>query len=252
MGALDPGADDEELRQAHKMEALGRLAAGVAHDFNNVLTAILAYSDCLLSALENEPSGRLRADVEQIRRAGERGAALTRQLLAFSRRQILDLEALDLNTIVRDAASLVGPLLGERVTLDTALAPRLGAVRSDRSQMDQVVLNLVLNARDAMPDGGRIRIETAEVGLGPRDAAARGLAPGRYVRLSVTDEGVGMDESVRTRIFEPFFTTKPPGRGTGLGLSTVHGIVRQSGGDVRVSSAPGRGSTFEVLLPWVG
>ncbi|HKC24170.1 MAG TPA: ATP-binding protein, partial [Thermoanaerobaculia bacterium] len=223
-----------------------------AHDFNNLLTAILCYSDSLLMALEDEPTGRLRADVEQIRRAGERAAALTRQLLAFSRRQILDLEPLDLNAIVRDAATMLGPLLGERIGLDVALAPALGAIRSDRSQMDQVVLNLVLNARDAMPNGGRILIETAEIGLGSRDARARGLAPGRYVRLAVTDEGVGMDESVRSRIFEPFFTTKPPGRGTGLGLSTVHGIVRQTGGDVRVSSAPGRGATFEVLLPRVG
>jgi two-component system, cell cycle sensor histidine kinase and response regulator CckA len=242
---------EDQLRQAQKMEAIGQLAGGVAHDFNNLLTAINGYSDLTLRRLAEEDP--LRRNVEEVRKAGERAAALTRQLLAFSRKQVLQPVALDLNALVSDMEKMLRRLIGEDVELRTALAPGLGSIKADPGQVEQVIMNLAVNARDAMPRGGKLTIETAEVRLG-EDAASRlaAAAPGTYVLLSVADTGVGIDDETLEHIFEPFFTTKEQGKGTGLGLSTVYGIVKQSGGGVRVTSEVGRGSTFEVYFPRVG
>jgi len=239
-----------QLLQAQKMESVGRLAGGVAHDFNNLLTVITGCSEELLQGL---PAGSiLREDAEAIRQAGARAAALTRQLLAFSRRQILQPRVLDLNRVVADVGLMLRRLLGEDVEVSAVLEPELGRVLADPNQLHQVLLNLAVNARDAMPSGGRLTIETSnfEVGL-PPGAGASGPRPGRYVRVSVTDTGVGMDAATQQHVFDPFFTTKPPGLGTGLGLSTVYGIVNQSGGWVSVRSEPGAGSTFDICLPRV-
>jgi two-component system cell cycle sensor histidine kinase/response regulator CckA len=239
---------EEQLRQSQKMEAVGRLAGGVAHDFNNYLTAILGYSEIL--ALELGPDHAARDRVEQIHQAGERAAALTRQLLALSRRQNLEPEVLDLAELVRGLETMIGRLLGEDIRL-TMIAPSgLGRVEADRSQLEQVILNLAVNARDAMPQGGSLTFELRDVELDRAQASARvGLRPGPHVVLKVSDTGIGMDAKVLERIFEPFFTTKERGKGTGLGLSTVHGIVHQSNGAIAVASAPGRGTTFEIHLP---
>jgi PAS domain S-box-containing protein len=239
---------EDQLRQSHKMEAVGRLAGGVAHDFNNYLTAILGYSEIL--ALELGPDHAARDRVEQIHQAGERAAALTRQLLALSRRQNLEPEVLDLAELVRGLQTMIGRLLGEDVRLTTIAPPGLGRVEADRSQLEQVILNLAVNARDAMPQGGSLTFELRAVELDRAQASARvGLRPGPHVVLKVSDTGIGMDAEVLERIFEPFFTTKERGKGTGLGLSTVHGIVHQSNGAIAVASAPGRGTTFEIHLP---
>jgi two-component system cell cycle sensor histidine kinase/response regulator CckA len=239
---------EDQLRQSQKMEAVGRLAGGIAHDFNNLLTAILGYGEILLDQLA--PDDPSRVSVQQIHKAGERAAALTRQLLAFSRRQNLTPEVLDLAEVIRGLAGLIERLIGEDVTLRVAAAPEAGRVEADRSQLEQVILNLAVNARDAMPDGGDLTFTLGNVGLDEAAVGVQaGLRPGPHVVLTVSDTGTGMDAATLERIFEPFFTTKGPGKGTGLGLSTVHGIVHQSRGSISVSSQPGRGTTFEIHLP---
>ena len=237
---------EEQLRHAQKMEAIGRLSGGIAHDFNNLLTAIRGYSELLLRALADSP---LRADVEEIFHAAERAATLTGQLLAFSRRQILSPEILVLNQRVMDMSRMLNRLIGEHIAIDLRLATDLWSVRADAAQLEQVLVNLGLNARDAMPDGGRVAIETANRDVTAAQAVALEIKEGPYVELRVRDTGVGIPIDLQPRIFEPFFTTKPKGQGTGLGLSMVYGFVRQSGGTVTVQSAPGRGTTFSLLLP---
>ena len=230
---------EEQFRQAQKMEAVGRLAGGIAHDFNNLLTVMTSCSEMLLDDLAAEDARR--GDVEEIRGAAQRAASLTRQLLAFSRKQILQPTLLDLNSVATEMERMVSRVVGENVKVATHLDPDLGFVRADLGQIEQVVMNLVVNARDAMPDGGRIVIAT-------RNVAANGDERGA-VALEVRDEGVGIAPDAMPHIFEPFFTTKERGKGTGLGLSTVYGIVKQSGGDIEVESIPGRGSIFRVVLP---
>ncbi len=240
---------EEELLQSQKMEAVGRLAGGVAHDFNNILGVITGYADLLARELRSDERQAKRA--AQIQKAAERAASLTRQLLAFSRKQVLEAKVLDLGAVVSDMEKMLRRLIGEDLQLEIACDPDLGLVKTDPSQLEQVVMNLVVNARDAMPRGGQLSIASHELDLDEAEARPLELAPGRYVALRVRDTGCGMDAETQKRIFEPFFTTKPTGTGTGLGLSTVYGIVKQSGGAVRVQSAPGRGATFEVLLPRV-
>ncbi len=237
---------EEEFRQAQKMEAVGRLAGGVAHDFNNLLTVILGYGQMVRERLG--PDSPCRPDLDEVLRASERAASLSRQLLAFSRKQVLQLRVLDLNAVIAEMEKLLGRVIGEDVRLLSRLDPALGRVRVDPGQIEQVILNLAINARDAMPDGGVLRIETSNVEADPEGVDAF-AAP--QVLLSVSDTGLGMTEDVMARLFEPFFTTKEPGKGTGLGLSTAYGIIAQSGGTIRVRSAPGQGSTFGVYLPRV-
>ncbi len=236
---------EEQFRQAQKMEAVGRLAGGVAHDFNNLLTVIGGYTQMLLEAMQ--PDNPLRASLEEIDRASASAAALTNQLLAFSRRQIVTLQVLDLNALVAGLDKMLHRLIGEDIELVTMLAPQLPNVKVDAGRIEQVLMNLVVNARDAMPQGGTITIETEAAGFNER--TADGVGPGRYVVLSVSDTGRGMTEEIRRQVFEPFFTTKGRGKGTGLGLSTVYGIVKQSGGEVTVASTPGEGSAFQIFLP---
>ena len=239
---------EEQLRQAQKMEAIGRLSGSVAHDFNNLLSVILSYADLVLADLK--PIDPLRADIESIRRAGEKAADLTHQLLAFSRQQVLAPRFLDLNEILRESEKMLHRLLGEDIQVETHYARRLAQVKVDPSQIDQVLLNLVINARDAMPGGGKLTIETREVELDESYTTEHfGVITGPHVMLAVSDTGVGMDKQVQARIFEPFFTTKELGKGTGLGLSTVFGIVKQSGGNIWVYSEPGGGTTFKVYFP---
>jgi two-component system, cell cycle sensor histidine kinase and response regulator CckA len=239
---------EDQLRQSQKMEAVGQLAGGIAHDFNNLLTGILGYSDLLLGRIgANDPA---RADAEEIKRAGERAASLTRQLLAFGRRQFLQPKVMDLNLVVADLERLLRRLIGEHIELITQPAPALGRVRADPGQVQQVIMNLVLNARDAMSRGGRLTIETANLRADQIGPSRQGTVhPGSYVMLAVTDTGCGMDADILARVFEPFFTTKEPGKGTGLGLSTVYGIVMQSGGCLEVRSEPQHGTRFMVYLP---
>ncbi|MET0388219.1 MAG: ATP-binding protein [Polyangiales bacterium] len=236
-----------QLRQLQKMEAIGQLAAGIAHDFNNMLSVILSYGSLVAQALpEDNP---LRADVDEIVGAGERASALTQQLLTFSRKQVLSPRTLQVNDVVGQLQRMLHRLLGEGVTLEVVQEPQLATAYADPGQIEQVLMNLAVNARDAMPSGGTLRIVTANVELPEAQVAPLGLAAGPYVSLQVQDTGTGMSDEVRERIFEPFFTTKDKGKGTGLGLSTVYGIVKQSGGHIVVDSQIGRGTTFTVFLP---
>ena len=235
----------QQFMQAQKMQALGLLAGGIAHDFNNMLTVIFGRAQVLLDRLPQD--GRARRDADAIGEAAERAAALTRQLLAFSRKQLLERCTLDLNSVIADMAMMLRRLIGENITVVTALAPSAAWVNVDRGQLEQVILNLAVNARDAMPRGGQLTLTTESIESDGADA----LPAGRFVALVVSDTGVGMDAATQERIFEPFFTTKPVGAGTGLGLSTVYGVVEQHGGHIAVDSAPGRGTTFRVCLPSV-
>ena len=240
----------EQLRLAQKMEAVGQLAGGVAHDFNNLLTAILGYSQLLAPQLRGDPEQF--SAIEEIRKAGERAAGLTRQLLAFSRKQVLEPRVLDLNKVADQIQGMLSRLIGEDIQVVMNLDPALGCVRADAGQIEQVIVNLAVNARDAMPRGGQISLETANVELDESYAQTHvPVQPGSFVMLAVSDTGAGMDAATRQRIFEPFFTTKGKGEGTGLGLSTVYGIVKQSGGYIWVYSEPGRGTTFKIYLPRV-
>ncbi len=239
---------EEQLRQAQKMEAVGRLAGGVAHDFNNLLTVINGY--CGLSLLKMKPRDPLRKNAEEIQRAGEHATTLTRQLLAFSRKQVLQPKVLDLNEIVGNMEKMLRRLIGEDVELFTSFAPSLGRVMADPGQIEQVVLNLAVNARDAMPRGGKLNISTANVFIDQKTKFRnRALGVGNYVMLAVSDNGVGMTDEVKEHLFEPFFTTKGVGKGTGLGLATCYGIISQSDGDIRVYSEPGSGTTMKIYLP---
>jgi PAS domain S-box-containing protein len=241
---------EEQLRQSQKMEAVGQLAGGIAHDFNNLLTAIIGYSEMTLRRVE--PESPVWRNVEEIRKAGTRAASLTRQLLAFSRKQVLQAKVLDINSVVVEMNKLLRRLIGENIELLTLLAPDLGRVKADPGQIEQVLMNLVVNARDALADGGKITIETTNVDLDDdSDGSHASVTPGEYVLISVSDTGTGMDAATQERIFEPFFTTKAVDKGTGLGLSTVYGVVKQSGGNISVSSEVGTGTTFKVYLPRV-
>src|SRR5258708_7096319 len=235
------------LRQGQRVETVGQLAGGIAHDFNSLLAVILNYADFLAERL---PEGELREDVEQIQRAASRAADLTRQLLIFARREVVKPELLDLNAVVSGVEKLLRRTIGENVEFVAALAPDLPSVRADPGQLEQVFLNLAVNARDAMPRGGRLVLETTDVRLDDVYADAhRGVARGRFVRLTVSDTGTGMSSETAARAFEPFFTTKPAGHGTGLGLATVYGIVTQAGGNPPIYSQPGHGTIVSINLP---
>jgi two-component system cell cycle sensor histidine kinase/response regulator CckA len=239
---------EEQLRQAQRMEAIGRLAGGVAHDFNNLLAAMMGHAELMMNRLE---SGHpLRHSAEEIRKAAGRGAMLTRQLLAFGRKEVLSLRVLDLNAVVKGMDAMLRRLIGEDIQLETIPAPRAAPVRADRAQIEQVILNLAVNARDAMPQGGRLTIEVSHVVLEESYAQRQAhLGSGAHIRLAVTDSGLGMDAETMAHVFEPFFTTKEPGKGTGLGLASVYAVVEQAEGHVKVASEPGMGARFEIYLP---
>src|SRR4030042_2280341 len=241
---------ETQLILSQRLDAVGRFAGGVAHDFNNLMTIVIGNADLMLMGLaKNDP---LRKDVKEIRKAGDRAASLTRQILAFSRKQVLSPRGLDLNTVLTDMDKMLKRIIGEDVEIRTIYAQGLGRVKVDPGQIEQVVINLAINARDAMPDGGELTIETANMDLDGSYAHKRFMVnSGSYVMLTVSDTGVGMTREVQEQVFEPFFTTKEKGKGTGLGLSTVYGIVKQSGGDIWIYSEPGQGTTFKVYLPRV-
>jgi PAS domain S-box-containing protein len=254
VGAITDVSDrrelEEQFRQAQKMEAVGRLAGGVAHDFNNLLMVITAYSEMMRDKLS--PEDELQMSVAQVKKAADRAASLTQQLLAFSRKQVLLPRIIDLNAVVEDSVKMIKRLIGEDIELNVLLDKFLGAVKADPGQVIQVLMNLCVNARDAMPHGGELEIQTQNVSIDV-DAARNmtGFVPGTYATLVVSDTGTGMTKEVQSHLFEPFYTTKEPGRGTGLGLSTVFGIVKQSGGYIWVDSEPGRGSIFTIYMPVV-
>jgi signal transduction histidine kinase len=236
-----------QLRESQRLEAVGRLAGGVAHDFNNIVGAILSYADIVLRSL---PADNVhRDDVEEIKRAGRYAADLTRHLLAFSRQQVLQQTVLDLNDVILEEQGLLARLVGPSVRIKVDLHPRLWLTKTDRTQLAQVLINLATNARDAMPEGGVLTIATGNLTVAPFEAHGMPPEPGQFVRVEVRDTGIGIPADIQPKIFDPFFTTKKPGEGTGLGLATVHGIVRQSGGHIYVNSEPGRGATFTIYLP---
>jgi two-component system, cell cycle sensor histidine kinase and response regulator CckA len=238
---------EEQLRQSQKMEAIGRLAGGVAHDFNNLLTVISGYGDMIMRSLpENDP---MHGSVEEVMRAASRATSLTNQLLAFSRRQVIQPKVLDLNVLVANMDRMLRRVIGEHIELETVLSPGLGSVKADTGQLEQVIMNLAVNARDAMPEGGNLSIRTANVDIPRPSKLHADVQPGSYVRLTVADTGKGMDTEIMVHLFEPFYTSKSTGKGTGLGLSTVYGIVKQSGGEIVVESEPGRGATFDIYMP---
>jgi nitrogen-specific signal transduction histidine kinase len=238
---------EEQLRNAQQLEAIGRLAGGVAHDFNNILSIIMGHGELLLAATGGDD--RARNGLEQIRRAADRAASLTQQLLAFSRKQVLQPKVLDLNEAVADVQKMLSRVIGEDIELVASLHPSLVPVKADPGQVEQVLMNLAVNARDAMPHGGKLTMETSNVEVDAAEARDLELASGRYVMLKVIDSGHGMDGGTLSHVFEPFFTTKPMGKGTGLGLATVYGIVKQSGGSIQVVSEVGRGTAFRIYLP---
>lgn len=241
---------ETQLRQSQKLETVGRLAGGIAHDFNNLLTVINGFSDFLLKDIPQD--NPIRSDIEAIYNAGQKAADLTRQLLAFSRRQIFDLQILDLNEIVGNFSKILHRIIGDNIKLEIKFCPELGKIKVDPGQMEQVILNILVNARDALPEGGVINIETDNVDLDQEYSHGHlHLEPGRYVMISVSDTGIGMSKEIQQQVFEPFFTTKEGGKGTGLGLSTVYGIVKQSKGYIWVYSEPNIGTCFKIYLPRV-
>jgi PAS domain S-box-containing protein len=240
---------EQQLRQAQKMEAIGRLAGGVAHDFNNLLMVIRGYTELMLDALPREDPRHLHG--EKVLKAADRAHTLTQQLLAFGRKQVAAPKIMSMAAVLNDMGKMLPPLIGEDVELTIVNSLALGNVKAEPGQIEQVVMNLATNARDAMPSGGKLKLETADVTVGEIEPLHPGVAPGRYVLLSVSDTGAGMDEQTQARLFEPFFTTKERGKGTGLGLSTVYGIVKQSGGYINFMSRSGQGTTFRIYLPVV-
>jgi two-component system cell cycle sensor histidine kinase/response regulator CckA len=245
--ALALEESQRQLKEAQRLEAVGRLAGGVAHDFNNLVAAILSYADLILESLP--PGDKHRDDIEEIKRAGRHAAELTRQLVTFSRQQVRLKAVLNLNEVIHDALGLLQRLAGPSVTIDLRLQQDPWVTKGDRLQIEQVMINLITNSRDAMPDGGTVTIETDNVTVGPDDVGPRLPTPGQYVRIAVSDTGGGIPQEVLSKVFDPFFTTKDVGKGTGLGLATVYGIVRQSGGFIYAESPRGRGALFTIYLP---